>query len=320
MLGLALILSPLRAQSGAEEATAPDTVKVGAYVVSVYDLSFDQEEFKADFWLWFDYRGDSLDFEQSVEITNAKDINFSLQSLEPLEGVNWLAEKCRATLKKTWDVRHFPFDKQVLEILLEDAWLDNSQIVYVADTANSSYAPDLDIDGWHIRDYRVEPMDHPYYSNFGNPSISEAYTEYPGVAIRFLIERDAMGIFFKLFTGLYVAFVIAMLVFFIRPSFVDPRFGLSVGALFAAIGNKYIVDSILPQTTEFTLVDQIHAVTFAFIFISIVLSVISLWLETQKESLVYKRVDRIAFLTILGLYIFLNVFLIRHAMLAGGAA
>jgi hypothetical protein len=36
-----------------------------------------------------------------------------------------------------WDVAKFPFDEQHLRIEFEDAKYDTSQLIYVADTANS---------------------------------------------------------------------------------------------------------------------------------------------------------------------------------------
>jgi hypothetical protein len=64
--------------------------------------------------------------------------------------------------------------------------------------------------------------------------------------------------------------------FFIHADSIESRFGLSVGSLFAAVGNKYIIDSILPETSTFTLVDSLHALTFIGILVTIILSVYSL--------------------------------------------
>lgn len=41
-----------------------------------------------------------------------------------------------------------------------------------------------------------------------------------------------------------------MLAFFIKPTDVDQRFGLGVGALFAAIANTYITSSLVPEVEE----------------------------------------------------------------------
>jgi hypothetical protein len=56
-----------------------------------------------------------------------------------------------------------------------------------------------------------------------------------------------------------------MYVFIFMLMGIDSRFGLSVGSLFAVIGNKYIIDSALPESSSFTLVDLLHGITLFFI-------------------------------------------------------
>jgi hypothetical protein len=49
-----------------------------------------------------------------------------------------------------------------------------------------------------------------------------------------------------MFQALFASVAIALIVFFIKPIHVDPRFGLGVGAFFAAVGNNIFVGSMLP--------------------------------------------------------------------------
>lgn len=60
---------------------------------------------------------------------------------------------------------------------------------------------------------------------------------------------------------MYIAFLISVISFTIQVQELEPRFGLPVGGLFATVGNKYIIDSILPETSAFTLVDTLHTLT-----------------------------------------------------------
>lgn len=43
-------------------AESPDTVKVGAYVISVHDINFHEKEYTIRFWLWFVYNNPEFDF------------------------------------------------------------------------------------------------------------------------------------------------------------------------------------------------------------------------------------------------------------------
>jgi len=78
--------------------------------------------------------------------------------------------------------------------------------------------------------------------------------------------------------ALFVSIAIAFIVFFIKPIFVEPRFGLGVGAVFAAVGNNIYVGSILPPGGGTTLIAMVNAVGLATIFLTLVQSAISLYI------------------------------------------
>jgi hypothetical protein len=104
-----------------------------------------------------------------------------------------------------------------------------------------------------------------YETGFEDESLSKPHTEYSTFRTRLVIKRDASGLFWKMFLGMYIAFLIAYICFYIHADGMDSRFGLSVGSIFAVIGNKYIIDSSLPESTSFTLVDTLHGLTLFFI-------------------------------------------------------
>ncbi len=101
--------------------------------------------------------------------------------------------------------------------------------------------------------------------------------------------------------------------FYIHPDSIDSRFGLSVGALFAVIGNKYIIDSALPESTTFTLVDTLHGLTLLFILCTIVSTAFTLRLIKQKKQARAKQFDFIVAQILLISYVLLNVWFIYEA-------
>lgn len=291
----------------------PDTCKLGVYITSIYDLNMAESSFKADFWMWFNYSDTTKGYENTTEVMNSKNHEFSLTDSEVIDSINWATTKVKAELKQSWDVKNFPFEHQDLNIIIEDANNDSELLVFIADSLNSKYNKNIQLDGWKIDSFSIQSSNTTYETSYGNPSLS-GNSEYSRIVATFRLSRDSVGLFLKLFTGVYVAFIISMLVFFIDPIFVDPRFGLSVGALFAAVGNKYIVDSIMPETTDFTLVDKIHSVTFMFIFLSVLISVISLNIYKKDLHKKSKKLDRISFGIITSGYVLLNVMFIVDAL------
>jgi hypothetical protein len=93
----------------------------------------------------------------------------------------------------------------------------------------------------------------------------------------------------------------------------DSRFGLSVGSLFAVIGNKYIIDSSLPESSSFTLVDTLHGITLLFILLVIASNAHSLRLIKQNKIPQSIRFDNTTGLVLLILYLGSNAWFIWRA-------
>jgi hypothetical protein len=309
-IGFLSVLLLFTAKSFSQEK---DTISIGVYITSIYDLSLPENSFKTDFWLWFNYKNDSLKPLETIELVNAKEIEISMPSTEKKNNINWGAQKIKTQIKKQWNIDNFPFDTQILQILVEEAIKDTSALIFKADKANSKLDKNVTLEGWEIKKFQIESSISTYNTTYGDP-ILKGNSSYPNILISIGLERKGGGIFFKLFVGVYIAFAISTLVFFIDPTDVDPRFGLSVGSLFAAVGNKYIVDSILPETITFTLVDKVHLLTFFFIFISLMISVQSLYWAKKNQIKVSKRLDTLGFGFISITYILINMVLISQAI------
>ena len=294
-----------------------DTCRIGMYINSVYDFKLDDKSYMADFWLWMNYRNDSLKFENSVEITNSKLADFSHYSMEKKGDWNWAAQKCRAHLIHQWDVSKFPFDKQQLRIEIEDSQLDTSRLIYMADMENSKIDSSFNSGEWCIEDFRLQQDVKTYQTTYGNPSLS-GKSSYPRVVGEITIRRkNSWTKLVKLLTGVYVAFLISCIVFFVSNESQDSRFCLCVGGIFAAIGNKYIVESVVPSSTTNTLMDNVHTLTFIFILLITIVMIISLRLYQSGDDEKKKRshkIDRWSFYIFTSLYTFLNVIIVYLAI------
>lgn len=308
-----LLLAGLLFYSRSIAAQHPDTVKIGAFINDIYDINLSEKSFSVQFWLWFNYKNGDLKPLETLEIPNAKEVEYKLDFTEKKGNAFWAGKKVNAVIKKDWDIRRFPFDEQQMRIEFEESNSDSRDMVYVTDTANTKIDPGLSLSNWDIERFELASGTKKYDTTYGDPTLSGT-SSYPSASLTVFIKRKSWGLFFSLFTGLYVAFFISSLVFLIDPVDVDPRFGLSVGGLFAAVGNKYIVDSILPQSTTFTLVDKLHILTFVFLLLCIVLSVVSLRIWKNGQEARSARFDRRAYLLIVSAYVLVNIWEIYRAV------
>jgi len=302
-------------ENTAEEDAPADTVKVGAYVFSVYDLDFPANKVNVDLYLWYNAKKDSLGLLENLEVINSSEFSKSGETEEQRGIISYQTVRLNATIKQEWQVTDFPFDEQKIEIMIEDFDKDNSKLVFAADTIASKIDKKVHVDGWVIKDFGIKTDDHVYETNYGDPDIAlNEFSAYSRVVVYFTIEREGKGLFFKLFVGLFISVLISLLTFFINPLDLDPRFGLSVGAIFAAIASQYVITSTLPQNESLTLVDILHDISFIYIFLCILISTISLhYMKLGKEAL-SQKLDRYSFFVFALSYIILIIYFVGRAL------
>jgi hypothetical protein len=186
--------------------------------------------------------------------------------------------------------------------------------VFAPDTFGSHFDPRFVVNGWTIDTFKVTSKIKSYETAFGDPTLDKPHSEYSSYRVNIELKREAMGLFWKMFIGMYLAFCIAYVCFFIHADSVESRFGLSVGSLFAIIGNKYVIDSALPETSSFTLVDTLHGITLFFVFIIIVGTALALHLVKKYDISIANRFDKRMSIVILISYIIINLYFIFQAV------
>ncbi len=291
-----------------------DTVKVGAYVLSVHDINFHDKEYTARFWLWFIYNNPKFDFTHQLDMPTAKGYEQSPPIMDSIDGKAWVMMKMKATMKEKWNVQDFPFDQQHLSMQIENSQYDITSMVFKADEAGSRFSPTEAIDGWNIRNFKVLVNTNEYQTGFGDSRPGRHPQTFSTFMIEMNLQRDAIGLFMKIFLGMYIAFLIAMISFAPKPWELEPRFGLPVGGLFAAVGNKYIIDSLLPESSTFTLVDTLHTLTFFAIFSILLVSAICLRLYDSGKKEKCVRVNKFGSRVILFIYALANLIFVGTAV------
>ncbi|MDD5362390.1 MAG: hypothetical protein PHN88_09675 [Ignavibacteria bacterium] len=290
-----------------------DTTRIGVYINSISDINYPERSFDLNFWIWYNYANDTNKIVEMTDFPNAKSVESALMSVVKEPGEIWCAKKVKARLKNNWDLVNFPFDKQEISLKIESVE-DENKTTLIADTMNSKISSGNGLEEYNIKKYSFERTKRVYNTTFGDPRLSGA-SSFDLLVFKIFLERNnSWTTFFKLITGVLVAFFISLSVFFIRP--IEVRFGLCVGSLFASIGNKYIVESVVPDTLKNTLMDTIHIVTFISILSIIVLSIIALVLKSSDKPKAEKKLDKIAFWSILTVYLSLNTFFIARAVLS----
>jgi hypothetical protein len=282
-----LVLVLLVTAVSAQEQEEPRDVYIGTYVNRIYDVSLKDNRFTIDFYVWFRWQGNDIKPQESFEVVNGTIESIDGLYEDVIDEYNYASCRVIATITKFWDVSQFPLDGHILTLEIEDTDNEEFKMRYIADQENCALNPEVQVPGWTVSRHWSEVIPHEYETNYGDISLP---TNNVSVYSRYIhavqVERPNIGYFIKLFFGVFIAALIAFLAFFIKPTDLDPRFGVGIGAIFAAVASEYVITSSLPDTNIMTLADKLHIIAFAFIFLSLAQSTLSLKLfSTGKEKL-----------------------------------
>ena len=290
-----------------------DTVFTGVYITSIHDIDFKQKEFAITFWLWMRYRNSDFDFFNNLEIPQAKSVEKSFFTIDSSGDRIYIQMKLLCVMKDSWRISNFPFDEQKLRISFENSQFDANSLVFMPDTAGEHFDRRFTLRGWKIDSCIILSGKRVYETAFGLAPGGKQQTEYSNFRVRLSIRRDAGGLFWKMFLGMYVSFLISFICFFIHADGMDSRFGLTVGSLFAVVGNKYIIDSSLPESSSFTLVDTLHGLTLLVILVVVVANAYSLRLIKKNKVKEAIKFDNKTAAAVLIIYVVLNIWFIWQA-------
>src|SRR3954447_3036329 len=131
------------------------------------------------------------------------------------------------------------FDRQALEILLEEGAEEEHSFVYEPDTANSGYHLQDAIEGWRVRDMRFEAETADYATSFGDPAAPGPNSRFSRLRVVLSLERSDYSGFFKLTAALYAGFLICAIgcLMHVTATTFAPRITLLAASLFAIVVN-----------------------------------------------------------------------------------
>jgi hypothetical protein len=229
---------------------------------------------------------------ESFEIMNGRVDNKTSVVEKKIGELNYAAARITATIAETWNLTNFPFDRHRVQVRIEDSALTSLDLTFVADKTNSRLGDEIEIAGWNASDFGSEVQARLYRTNYGDTSLpTDAQSAYSRYVMSWDIDRDGWGAAIKLLSTVILATGVAFVSFMVKPSDLDARFGMGVGALFAVAASAFIVSSSVPDSAALTVADRMHMVALAFIFLTLLISAFCLRMEVRGREELAFRID-----------------------------
>lgn len=255
-----------------QTSAQPQQVRVGVYLMNLYDLNMDEHSFYADFYIWFKWKGDidptNIEFVNSIEkwsmaSSPSGDGTDSLLK----DGTNYRIFRVEGRFFHSFLLSNFPLDKHGLDIQMENPEHDAESLVYLPDTAGAVIRNSLQLVGWNTTGCLLESKVHDYQTNFGNPE--ENAQRYSNLTYTISLGRPISYFLLKMLLPLIVVMFVSIGALILHPSHVDTRSSLPIGGLLTAVFLQQSYSNALPDTGYMVLMDKIYLL--AYVLISLVL-------------------------------------------------
>jgi hypothetical protein len=309
-------MDPLAADPGATPpdlklppGACPTQVYAGIYVDRIVELSIKDASWTVDFYLWFRWRGDAVRPGEGIQVVDGW-IESQQREEEHSQGdEQYERYRVVARITKPFSILRFPCDNHLLTINIENPRYGRHQVQFVPDQANSGVSSRVRVAAYAVRGAELIEKPHSYKTTRGDPRLTPGTkSTYSQCRLGIELRRDSWGFYFKMFQALYVAVTIAMLAMFVKPTNVDPRFGLGVGGLFAAVANSYVTSSLIPDTGVMTVADLVNGIGIGMILLTVVQSTVSLHLfERLGLEALSRRFDQVSFAVLASGYLAINI-------------
>ncbi len=294
------------------EGSHPIKVQGGVYLDHIASISIADNTWSPVFYLWFKWTDDTINPGNNFNIIEGEILSKEKLKEFHKNGEHYEKFLVKAQITKYFNSLRFPVDDHVLTIVIEDGNLAWKDLEYIPDIDNSNISSRVKMPGFGFIKHNVFMKPHTYKTNFGDPQLTNKsnHATFSQLIFGLSIARDGFGFYFKIFIGLFAAVSISLLVFFIKPTDVDPRFGLGVGGFFGAIANALLSISFVADNGSLSLLDIVNNVAMITIFLTLVASTISLYIFDIKGRVRLSDLfDQVSFYIISIGYTLINVFI-----------
>lgn len=266
----------------------PEIVKVGIYLNDVQSIDMHANNYLLDFYMWFKWKNPESDPTASFEFMNHSE-SWATINTKPTEkpellpdGWQYQVMHIQGRMSEKMNLRSYPFDKQNLTILMEDAAADVNGLKY--EIEEISVNPALKIPGFEFGKPTFTSADYTYPMRFGDSRLSEN-GKYSRMEFRLPISRNPLTSFVKNILPIWLATTCALFALMLHPRLIDSRFQIAVFSILSLVALQISNGNDLPSLQYMNLMDALYVVGYIFLICLMAeLIIATKWIEHDRET------------------------------------
>lgn len=240
----------------------PATIKVGFVVSEIRDYQIQDGSFSAEFFL-------SLTADKPVPklhpiFTNGHDTTCT--ALVDVETFRFY--RCSGTFTSPVDLLEYPFDRQRLDISLEDAVYGVDTVVFVADERRTSLDANFRLSGYSVATVGADTFKHQYPSRFDRDDL---YVSRYRFSLQ--LDRFAQSAAFSVYVPAFIIVLISLIGLWVPADELEVRSNAGAPMLAAAVLFHYSLIQSLPATGYLTHADKL----MLGVYVSLLMNMATTW-------------------------------------------
>ena len=187
-----------------------------------------------------------------------------------------------AVLKSPFDLREFPFDRQLLEVEIESFIWTDEVLRFHEETGKIGFSDTLEMPEWKIRS--VE-------SSVGSRKEVRDRAPFSEFLLRIEVARKPGYYIWKLVLPLVLLVCVSWIVFWLTDWLVNGRLGMAFRGVLIVVAYQFVISGSLPKVSYLTLMDSFLMFSFFMMVLTILQNtVISHYYLKERQEFAH-RID-----------------------------
>ncbi len=272
-------------------------ILIGGYLNDVQTIDLVTHSYPGDLYVWFRWTDPDMDPLTTFEFMNFYDPEAHIESVlydEPQEmpdGSFYNILRHQGQFSTVMPLGRYPFDKQVLEFVIEDAEFGSEVVNYIADSQGFEINPDISLPGYNIGKPELIISPKPYKTIFGDLSNPETGS-YSRATFALPIARPVQTGLIKFVLPIALILTCAGLALAVHPDHTDARIGLVITSLLTLVALQITTSAALPDVGYLMLVDQVYITGYGLILFVLLRVVSGTWRVESDDDIIDSRRDK----------------------------
>ena len=281
----------------------PTRVKVGLYLVDITEINSKKQIFTVDLALFLNWKDPRLSGDASgisfaacklkpdqvwtpgVMFRNAMDIKRTFSSFKVDQtGTVTFMQRFYGEFSVPLDLKKFPFDTQILQIMVGNIDYGVGELVFEVDEARTGMGESLTPD-WEIH----SPTARVEIGKYRLDGLKRSMFLYEAKA-----HRDPNFYIWKVFFPMMLIVFMSWAVFWIDPEPIAPRISLSLISMLNIIAYNFAISTFIPRISYLTLADKYILGCLVIVFFTLLVGISSSILSARGNKAQAKRIDKIS--------------------------